>query len=180
MDRSAWTVTEVSESVVVPLIRGGHYLHKMPAIVTCCLLLTVDQWSVGAVVWAIPPRETIRRYQHSTWELARLWLTDELPRNSETWLIGRSIRHVRSQHPAVKHLVSYADPKQGHVGIIYRASNWTFDGMTDSERKTPRFDYFFGNRRLGRRAHAVGRTVVKVRRSSKYRYSFCLAPAEHG
>ena len=151
----------------------------MPAIPTCSLLLTVDGWALGALIWAIPPKETSRRYGHETWELARLWLADQLPRNSETWFIGRAIRHVRAEHPHTRHLVSYADPAHGHVGIIYRASNWTFDGMTDGERKTPRFDYYFGHRRLGRQAHAVGRSVVKVRRTAKYRYSFCLAPREH-
>ena len=147
----------------------------MPGVVPCALLLEVGGWARGALVFALPPKETEVRYGCTVWELARLWLTDELPRNSETWVIGRAVRHVRAQHREVALLVSYADPAVGHLGTIYRAANWTYDGMTDSDRKTPRFDYVRGGRRLGRQ-RGLG-NLEKRRRLPKHRFIYSLGKA---
>lgn len=32
-------------------------------------------------------------------------------------------------------LVTYADEGEGHTGVIYRATNWTFDGRTKPETR---------------------------------------------
>jgi len=61
---------------------------------------------VGVIVFALPPRETMQRY-------------------------GVDIKFIRSNHPQVDALVSYADPSAGHSGTIYRAANWESDGHTD-------------------------------------------------
>lgn len=174
MDRSGWIVAEVAPTVVAPLIRAGHYLHRMPAIPMCALALTADGWIQGALIWALPPRETIVRYQGETWELARLWLSDVLPRNSESWFIGRAIRHLKSHHPQVQCLVTYADPSVGHEGIIYKATNWQYEGLTDQDRKTPRSDYYSRGKRLGRASHVKG-DVVRRARVPKHRFSMRLS-----
>lgn len=177
VDRSAWRIDEVAKATVTPLVTGNHYLHRMPAVVPCSLSLTVDGWVKGALVWAIPPKETEQRYGCETWELARLWLADELPHNSESWFIGRAIKHVRQKHPSVGALVSYADPSAGHIGTIYKATNWHYEGMTDSERSVPRWDYYLGNRRVGR---ATRGNVTKRRRQPKHRYSMLLTRSADG
>lgn len=174
-----WEVAEVNPGRVSPLIVGCHYLHKMPAVVPCAMALSVDGWIQGALVWALPPKETAARYGAETWELARLWLRDELPRNSESWFISRCLKHLRVSHPAVRFAVSYADPAVGHVGTIYKATNWRYEGMTDSERKTPRWDYLANGKRVGRAAHGIGLAVTKVRRLPKHRYSMELRRYGH-
>jgi hypothetical protein len=65
------------------------------------------------------------RFGRDTWELSRLWIDDSVPRNAETFLIGRSIRHIKKNHRNIKTLISFADPEAGHSGTIYRASNWS-------------------------------------------------------
>lgn len=138
---------------------------------------------VGVMVFALGPKETEKRYGVTCWELARLYLLDELPKNSESWFIARAIKWVQRNHPEIKCLVSYADPSAFHRGTIYRASNWIADGRTDVERKTPRFDYeiasasLFGQlaRRISRRAHIPENTEFeRVRRNSKYRFVYWL------
>jgi len=81
-------------------------------------------------------------------------------------------------HPAVKVLVSYADPSAGHAGVIYRAANWTPDGRTDDERKTPRADYADAvtGKLYSRRGHVpAGVTIKRVARVSKHRFVYRLA-----
>ena len=150
-----------------------HYLGKWPAVVVCKLGLWQGLHLGGIVVFALPPRETAVRYGGITWELARLWVEDGFPRNVESWLIARAVRHVKRVHPSLEFLVSYADPSAGHTGLIYMASNWVADGVTDEGRKTPRFDYIYGGRRYSRKGHLPsGVGTERVPRVSKAR--FCL------
>jgi hypothetical protein len=175
-DFSDYSVGVASRAEADPLVLA-HYLHRWPGVV----VLTLGMWRgpllVGVIVFALPPRETMKRYGVSlVWELARLYIMDSEPFNSETWFMARAIKFVRSGYPTVKALVSYADPSHGHSGIIYRAANWQPDGRTDQERKTPRFDYGVGVKVYSRRAHVPqGVEVTRIPRVSKFRYVYRLA-----
>jgi hypothetical protein len=133
---------------------------------------------VGCVVYSCPPRETETRYGGKTWELARLYLVDEIPANAETWLIAKSVKYIRKNFPEVSHLVSYADPSAGHSGTIYKAANWIADGSTDDERKTPRCDYYDDRtgKKYGRRGNMpVDAVIVRKPRATKRRFHLPLA-----
>jgi hypothetical protein len=161
----------------IDLFIQAHYLRKRPAIVTLGLQAMDEENPIGCCVFALPPRETHKRYGGTTWELARLYLLDDIPRNAETWLIGQSIKWVRKYHPAVKTLVSYADPSAGHTGLIYKASNWIPDGQTDDERKTPRSDYYDERtgKKYGRRSHMpVDAIITRKPRQPKLRFYYPL------
>lgn len=152
-----------------------HYIGKWPGVVVATLGLFCADEPRGVLVFALPPPETFARYGGLTWELARLWVDDSEPTNTESWFIARAVRYVRQRHRDVVALVSYADPRQGHTGVIYRASNWAPDGMTDEGRTTPRFDYAAFGRLFSRRSHVPdGATVERVPRVSKYRYVYRL------
>jgi hypothetical protein len=155
----------------------AHYLHKRPAIVLLCLMMLHGARPVGCVIYSAPPREADVRYGGKTWELARLYLLDEVPKNAETWLIGQSVRWIKRNRTEVQHLVSYADPSVGHKGTIYRAANWREDGRTDGERKTPRCDYYDDRtgQKYGRRGNMPpGAVVVRKPRVSKHRFALAL------
>lgn len=152
---------------------SAHYLQKRPAIVVLALKMLTQGIPVGMAIYSLPPREIDTRYGGATWELARLYLLDSIPRNAETWLIGRSVRHIKQNRPEIKFLVSYADPSAGHAGTIYKAANWKADGRTDEGRKTPRSDYFDGRtgKKYGRKGNLpVDAVVVRKPRVSKWRF----------
>ncbi|MCK6619690.1 MAG: hypothetical protein HUU32_04705 [Calditrichaceae bacterium] len=87
--------------------------------------------------------------------LARMWLHDDLPRNTATTVLGKVLRvqgHERiSQvghdwlkvHPPkypeqpyhVRLINSYADKTHGHEGIIYQAANFERIGEVKSQRR---------------------------------------------
>ena len=161
----------------------AHYLRKRPAIVELCLMMRHVGVPVGCVVYSAPCRELSVRYGGKTWELARVYLLDAIPKNAETWLIGKSVKYIKRERSDVEHLVSYADPSAGHSGVIYRAANWIADGRTDDKRKTPRCDYVDQRtgKKYGRRGNVpVGAQLVRVPRVSKFRYTLPLNPTKRG
>jgi hypothetical protein len=166
----------VAHRVEVDSLVRAHYLHRWPGVVVLTLGMWHDDDLVGVMVFALPPRETMKRYKVSlAWELARLFVLDSEPFNAETWFISRGLRFVRSNHPNVEVVVSYADPSAGHSGTIYRAANWQQDGRTDQERKTPRFDYAVGSKIYSRRSHVPdGAAMTRVPRVSKSRYIYSM------
>ena len=155
----------------------AHYLAKRPAIVLLCLVAERDGEPIGCIVYSAPPREADKRYGGKVWELARVYLLDEIPKNAETWLIGQSVRYIKRHHKEVAHLLSYADPSAGHAGTIYKAANWRQDGRTDDERKSPRCDYYDERtgKKYGRRGNMPqDAVVVRKPRVSKWRFTLAL------
>lgn len=162
----------------------AHYIGKWPGVCTAILGLRRGSDVLGVIVFALPPRETSKRYGGITWELARLWIDDSVPQNGETWLIGAAVKWIKRNRPEVEFLVSYADPSAGHAGTIYKAANWIADGRTDQERKTPRFDYACAatGKRYSRRGHVPqGVEIKRVPRVSKSRFYYvCRGRARAG
>ena len=66
-------------------------------------------------------------------ELMRLVLLDEIPKNSESRFIAWCLRWLRSKTDLLA-VISFADPKFGHTGVIYRASNWIYTGLQNQDR----------------------------------------------
>ena len=98
-------------------------------------------------------------------------MSDDLPSNSESRFIGWVLRTI----PKGTILVSYADSAFGHSGIIYRATNWIFTGMS-----VPFTDYTRNG--LDHRSIPKGERdkskLDKVERSRKYRYVYFTDPKD--
>jgi hypothetical protein len=62
-------------------------------------------------------------------ELRRLCLIDETPKNAESFFVSRSIKWLKG-NTDWEFILSYADMEQGHSGVIYRASNFEYIGVT--------------------------------------------------
>jgi hypothetical protein len=116
--------------------------------------------------------------------LTRLWLSDELPGNSESRVIGVVMRALR-RHTTLRFVLSYADPEMGHIGVIYQATGWHYTGLSQA---TPLYDLGDGRARHGRTlghsfgTHSVeylkscGVPVKLVTRGPKCRYLYAIDP----
>lgn len=62
-------------------------------------------------------------------ELNRMAFDDYLPRNSESYCIGKTLRLIKKRAPHIKWVVSFADGAQCGDGTIYRASNFVLTGI---------------------------------------------------
>jgi hypothetical protein len=76
-------------------------------------------------------------------ELGRLVLldTEDLKSNAESWFIARAHRLLKSCFPNLRGIVAYCDPlerrnqqgqlvKRSHTGVVYRATNSVYRGMS--------------------------------------------------
>ena len=61
-------------------------------------------------------------------ELNRMWLADELPRNSESRAISYAFNYVRHRFPKIAWVQSFADERCGRFGVVYQAANFKFCG----------------------------------------------------
>jgi hypothetical protein len=66
-------------------------------------------------------------------ELRRLCCIDKTPRNTESYFVGKTIKWIKN-NTKIKKIISYADPHYGHQGIIYKASNFQYLGVTSPGR----------------------------------------------
>ena len=178
-NRTIVTPVAKSNADALAMIRK-HYLGKWPGVTTLILMMREGVRPIGLIVFALPPRETSVRYGANTWELARLWISDEVPTNGESYLISQAVRWIKRNRPDVECLVSYADPSAGHAGVIYRAANWQADGKTDDGRKSPRCDYAckVTGKKFSRRAHIPeGVDFERIPRVRKSRFVYRLGKA---
>ena len=168
------------------LLVENHYLHSMPGGTRLAFGVFVERHLLGALTLGCGPANAYRLVDAATADdcvtLTRLWLSDELPPNSESRVIGVVLRSLR-RHTAIKFLLSYADPTQGHVGTIYKASGWTYTGLSAS---MPLYSLGGGKPRHSRSlSHAFGThsteyfkangvPIKAVPQSSKHRYVYFL------
>ncbi len=87
----------------------------------------------GVVSYNLPTSSTCesmfgREHKHRVWHMSRLALADSAPHNSESRLIGGSLRAVHHDNPDVWAVVTYADPSAGHIGYVYQATNALYTG----------------------------------------------------
>lgn len=87
----------------------------------------------GVVSYNLPTRsvcESVFGPEHfdKIWHMGRLILSDDSPRNSESRLIGGSLRKIEREHGHVWAVLTYAATDAGHIGTVYQATNALYTG----------------------------------------------------
>ncbi len=119
---------------VRPFIEQHHYSHSINGCkVSDCFALYDGMEMKAAVLFGPLSTTAWKKYgqdEKDVVELRRLVCLDELPRNTESWLIAQCLKRLKGKY---KVCVSYADPRHGHCGFIYQASNWSYMGQTAND-----------------------------------------------
>lgn len=137
----------------------------------------------GVVAYNLPTRtvcESVFGAEHHehVWHMGRLILSDASPRNSESRLIGGSLRAIERDYPNVWCILTYAAADVGHIGTVYQATNAIYSGTTGVEhyyidtRGQRRSNYVNGARLSKESAINRGWTVHDS--LPKYRYIYIL------
>lgn len=124
---------EVSISEVRDFIELNHYSRSVNGCkVSYCFAIYNEQTLVGAALFGELSTTAWKKYSEcegDVIELRRLVCSESCPRNTESWFISKCLKYLR-KHSTYKICVSYADPRHGHIGYVYQASNWNYLGQT--------------------------------------------------
>lgn len=127
-------VTPCKLETVRDFIEQNHYSHSINGVkVSLCFCVTFGGRLVGAALFGALSTTAWKKFSDSeekVLELRRLVLLDEAGKNSESRVVGLCLRYIRKHLNNIDVIVSYADPKHGHNGIIYKASNFDFVGLS--------------------------------------------------
>lgn len=139
---------------------------------------------LGVVAYNLPTRSACMSVfgeefgPERVWHMGRLVLAEDAPRNSESRLIGASLRAIRREYPDVWGVLTYAATDVGHIGYVYQATNALYTGTggdtnfyVDQDGKR-HGTHFNGHRVLADRAEEMG--WVSHRGGPKHRYVYIL------
>jgi hypothetical protein len=109
----------------------------------------------------------LQRYeQEGLYELSRLCVHPDIQKteyNITSWFVSRCIKRFRKD-ARVRCILSYADANH-HSGVIYRACNFSYYGLTD-----PKKDFYYSDGTKHSRGSVKGSEGEWRERSRKHRY----------
>lgn len=121
----------VSYADTKDLILNYHYAKRMPTSVMHAFGMFDGDELIGVCTFGMPAASKVceglvgKQHAKRVLELNRLVLKYNM-KNQASQLIGYSLRSL----PEDLLIISYADGAQGHVGIVYQATNWLYVGLT--------------------------------------------------
>jgi len=182
--KNEYYIDRVSKNQVKDLLKTYHYLKdeskdfksgynyglyrksftdilRIDAPLGVCIFtkIPVPEIAVGAF-------ELERDQQEGLYELSRLCIHPDVQNqeyNITSWFVSRCIKKFRKE-AKVKVILSYADSSR-HNGIIYRACNFKYYGLTD-----PKKDFYYADGTKHSRGSVKGVEGEWKERSRKHRY----------
>ena len=138
----------------------SHYSHKVPRNSVISLGVYYKGSLTGGMLlgYGIRPKNS-RGDAKDIMEFDRMWLSDDMPKYSESICLSLLHLYMQNAYPNISKLVSYADQSAGNDGIIYQAANYKEVG------RVPVDFYLLPN---GERVHPVAMWHRHRTRSKKF------------
>tara|TARA_E500000318_G_C3481475_1_gene180609 strand:+ start:143 stop:736 length:594 start_codon:yes stop_codon:yes gene_type:complete len=129
-----FAVMPIEKAVAASLYAAHHYLGDKDFLCQYSFGAAYQGRILACITFAIPNARVINgiyaeHEQKGVLEISRLVAHPDCPRNTCSWLISQSIKTLRKKYP-LRIIITYADTAQGHTGAIYKASNFTYAGLT--------------------------------------------------
>jgi len=120
------TLMEDASGLASKLVVQYHYSHKTTPNHFLSFLVNKDQGALQ-LGYGIRPamKHTISKdiVKGNYCEFDRMWLSDVMPKNSESQVIALLLSYLKQVHPRIKFVITYADESVGNKGTIYQATN---------------------------------------------------------
>lgn len=131
-------VKVIPGSIANPFMRKHHYSGKV--VNNSCLHFGcfLDEVLHGVLSFgpSLDKKKIMQLVDGTGWnnflELNRMSFDDYLPRNSESYCIGKTLRLIKKNAPQVKWVISFADGCSCGDGTIYRASNFVLTAIKEN------------------------------------------------
>lgn len=164
--KSEWIVRPIQISTARKIIETYHYAASATntGVYTHGLFKINNDYSeencLGVAWWLPPTKNAAISTFNGDWRkvlsLTRLALKPEVPKNACSFLLSRSIKLIDKNKWHC--LVTYADTWQKHAGIIYKADNWEYLGLT---KPSPVFQDSNG-KMMGRKRGGKNLTITEL------------------
>jgi hypothetical protein len=125
-------------SDVRQFVEQNHYSHNLNGVkISFCFSARYQGELVGAVVYGNMSTTAWKKFaafEEKVLELRRLVFLDRVGKNAESRMVGYTLRWIKKNAPLIDVVVSYADPLHGHSGVIYKASNFRYVGLSGKDK----------------------------------------------
>ena len=134
-------IRQIPAEVAYQLVQIYHYSKVMPKLTKISFGGFINNKLEAAVTfgYGVRPYHTINKLFPSLstkdyLEIGKLCLNDDLPKNSESYFLTRTIKLVKAAMPNVKIIYTWADGMMGKPGYIYQACNFLYGGFITTDR----------------------------------------------
>ena len=160
-----------------------HYSKSVPAVQYAYNIYNdKDEWC-GTILYGGGANNNLPKFFNKNagevLELVRVALNGKQEQTSKA--VALSLKVLHKENPLVQIIVSYADHRQKHLGIIYQATNWLYIGTSI----TSDTQYFFKGKWTHERSinaqknrDELKRTLPKRENSNKFKYVYCFGKKE--
>jgi hypothetical protein len=153
-DTDRVTVSLINKNIAKDMIVTYHYTHAWTAcrysIGIYYRMDEIDAFGnydklIGVAVYGFPvgaraPTSICEGLtKDNVLELTRLFVHDGYGSNIESNALSKTFQWIRENDENIKVLISYADNGQGHLGGIYQATNWLYQGLSTDIALMPNF-----------------------------------------
>lgn len=135
-----YDVKEISKELALEMVQKYHYSNTLPKLNKHFLGFYLNDSLVGVITlgWGTRPRHTIQKLfpyldTKDYYEIGRMVMTEEMPRNSESKMIHDCIKWIKANEPEKKVLFTFADGMLGKCGYVYQASGFIYVGWVGGE-----------------------------------------------
>lgn len=115
-------------------VKKWHYSRCLPAGKLVKFAVFEDEKFIGVVIFSRGANPWLGdQYgldQTEICELTRIALDKHVTPVSQ--IAAECLKQLRQLNPGLRLVVSFADPKEGHLGGVYKAGNWIYTGKSNS------------------------------------------------
>ena len=144
---------EVDWRVATLFVQERHYSAVMPRLTKHWLGCYENNSLVGVLTlgWGTRPKHTIQKIfseldTKDYYEIGKMCMSEEMPRNSESQMLSKTLTYIRNNLPNIKYLYTWADGIVGKPGYVYQSANFLYGGFVwtdvyitkDGEKVHPR------------------------------------------
>jgi hypothetical protein len=145
--KNCFFIRPIDYGVAMDLVVKYHYLHRKASCsyafglygmekIKKGLLVDEEMLSLlGVICYGSPASNALcigvcgKEEKNNVIELTRLWIQDDTPKNTESFFIGNTLKLLDKEI-----VVSYSEPHEGHMGVVYQASNFLYTGTSAKRR----------------------------------------------
>jgi len=144
-------------------VMNWHYSKAMPT----GTLVKFGIWEDGNFIGAVLYGRGTNRHIGSQYELDQFEICElvrvalSAHKTPVSQIVAQTLKELKATNPGLRLVISYADPEQGHSGVIYKAGNWLFVGAP------PSMPYFVinGKKTHSRTAYVASRNLDWYRKN---------------